>query len=106
MTDEEILTYQDIDNFYDLATTDANIDYLNSIIKFRFNNELLTCVPIYDNYSLRPSEIGRMVMILVARYGLVPGEDYDRIWAGTGVSETFFQFKTLESFTIAALALK
>jgi len=105
MTDEEILTYQDIDNFYDLATTDANIDRWNSLCEFEFNDELLTCVPIFDFEQIVPSEIGQLVKISVAKYGLVPGQDYDRVWAGPS-HLPFFQFKTLEGLTVAALALK
>ena len=101
----------DIDNPYNYTLTDANIDRWNSLCEFEFDDELLICVPIFDLEQIRPSEIGQLVKISVAKYGLVPGEDYDRILdynnrANIGTFKPFFRFKTLESFTIAALALK
>ena len=95
----------DIDNPYNYTLTDANIDSWNSLCEFEFNDELLTCVPIFDFELIVPSEIGQLVKISVAKYGLVPGQDYDRVWAGPS-HLPFFQFKTLEGLTVAALALK
>ena len=100
----ESLKHIDSVNFYNHSITDAKIGAWQSGCSFKFHTKALLCLPEYKNFML-PSETGQLVMILVAKYGLVIGDDYDHMLHRSS-KVYYFQFKTLESFTIAALALK